>query len=145
MDEIDYHEAHEPYMGAVVDALEAAGLEVKDWFADANDPRDGCIALAEGDEDGAEYCIAWDEEKGWFYGTSPEGGHGEIQGIWWICDDVLPDPSDVVAAVRKCMAGDYSEATLDHGYYRDFEDEDDGFEERLRAYAEDTPEVPDAG
>lgn len=48
----EYHEAHEPYMGAVVDALEAAGLEVKEWFADANDPRDGCITLVGADEDG---------------------------------------------------------------------------------------------
>ncbi|MFB9530405.1 hypothetical protein [Nonomuraea roseola] len=59
-----------------------------------------------------------------------------MSGIWWICDDVLPDPSDVVAAVRKCIAGDHSQATLDHGYYRDIDDEDDdGFEERLLAYA----------
>ncbi len=143
MAEIDYHEAHEPYMGAVADALEAAGLEVKEWFADANDPRDGCITLAEGDEDGDERNVAWHEEKGWFYGISDE--RGEINTMRWICDDVLPDPADVVSAVRRCVAGDYSQASIEHGYYRDFEDEDDGFEERLRAYAEDTPEVPDAG
>jgi hypothetical protein len=143
MPEIDYHEAHEPYMGAVVDALEAAGLDVKEWFADANDPRDGCITLLQRDEDGDERNVAWHEEKGWFYGISDE--RGEINTIWWICDDVLPDPSDVVSAVQRCVAGDYSQASIDHGYYRDFEDEDDGFEERLRAYAEDTTEVPDAG
>ncbi|MET9339250.1 DUF6292 family protein [Nonomuraea sp. NPDC003804] len=135
MSEINYHEAHEPYLKAVVIALDAAGLTVGDWFADANDPRDGCITLAEPDEDGDERNVAWDEEKGWFYGTSPEDGHGEIHGIWWICDDVLPEPSDVVTAIQQCVAGDHSQATLDHGYYRDFEDDEDGFEERLRAYA----------
>jgi hypothetical protein len=139
MPEIDYHKAHEPYFKAVVIALDGAGLTVADWFADANDPRDGCITLAERDKDGDERCISWDEEKGWFYGTSPEGGRGEIQGIWWICDDVLPDPADVVEAVRQCVAGDYSKASLDHGYYRDIDDEDDdGFEEQLLAYAGDS-------
>jgi hypothetical protein len=137
MPEINYHEAHEPYIKAVVIALDAAGLTVGDWFADANDPRDGCITLAELDEDGDERCIAWHEEKGWFYGISPEGEHGEIQSIWWICDDVLPDPADVVTAVQRCVAGDYSKASLDHGYYRDFEDEDDGFEDRLLTYSRD--------
>jgi hypothetical protein len=138
MPEIDYHQAHEPYLKAVVIDLDAAGLTVADWFADANDPRDGCITLAERDEDGDEHCIAWHEEKGWFYGTSPEDGNGEIQGIWWICDDVLPDPAEVVTAVRQGIAGDFSKATLSHGYYRDIDDEDDdGFEERLLAYAED--------
>lgn len=137
----EYHEAHEPYMGAVVDALEAAGLEVKECFADANDPRDGCITLVGADEDGHERHVAWDEEKGWFYGISDE--RGEIRTIWWICDDVLPDPDEVVSAVQRCAAGDYSQASLYHGYYRDFEDENDGFEERLRAYAEDAPEATD--
>lgn len=136
MSETDYHEAHEPYMKAVVTALDAAGLKVADWFADANDPRDGCITLAEHDDDGDERCVAWHEEKGWFYGTSPEDGHGEIKNIWWICDDVLPDPTEVVEAVRLCIAGDHSKATMNHAYYRDFEDgDDDGFEERILAYA----------
>ncbi|WP_113699696.1 DUF6292 family protein [Nonomuraea lactucae] len=133
MPEIPYHKAHEPCIKAVAIALDAAGIGVGSWFADANDPRDGCIVLSEHDEDDDELCAAWDEEKGWFYGIGPESG--EIQIIWWICDDVLPEPADVVADIQRCVAGDYSQATLDHGYYRDFEDEDDGFEELLRAYA----------
>lgn len=133
MPEISYHDAHEPYMRAVVIALDAAGLTVGDWFADANDPRDGCITLAERDEDGDERSVCWHEEKGWFYGFGAE--NSQIDVIWWICDDVLPDPAEVVEAVRLCVAGDYSKASLDHGYYRDFEDEDDGFEELLAAYA----------
>ncbi|MEU4578978.1 DUF6292 family protein [Nonomuraea sp. NPDC023979] len=136
MAEITYHEAHEPYMEAVADAFDAAGLAVEDWHADANDPRDGCISLAERDADGDQRHVAWHEEQGWFYGTSAEDGHGEIRNIWWICDDVLPEPADVVAAARRCIAGDHSQATIFHGYYRHFDDEsDDGFEERLLAYA----------
>ena len=105
MPEITYHEAHSPYIETVADAFDAAGLTVGDWFADANDPRDGCITLAEPDEDGDEHCIAWDEEKGWFYGTSPEDKHGEIQGIWWIGSRRGPFRRCVRPAVRRLQPG----------------------------------------
>ncbi|MFB4294822.1 DUF6292 family protein [Nonomuraea sp. ATR24] len=134
MAELSFHRAHEPYLKAVADAFNAAGLTVGDWFADANDPRDGCITLAEREADGDQRHVAWHEEQGWFYGTSAEDDGGGIRSIWWICDDLLPSPAEVVAAVQLCIAGDHSQATLNHGYYRDAED-DDGFEERLLAYA----------
>ncbi len=132
MSEITYHTAHAPYMEAVVEALEAAGVGVEDWFADANDPRDGCITLAERAEDGDARYVAWDEEKGWLYGLGPEGG--PINLIWWICVDILPTPSEVVEAVGACVAKDYSKASIRHGNYRWFEDDEDGFEERLAGY-----------
>ena len=40
-----YHNAHEAYIGAVADCLDANGFPVADWFADPNDPRDGTIQL----------------------------------------------------------------------------------------------------
>jgi len=40
-----YHNAHEPYIWAVVKALEDAGLVVGEWSAEPNDPRDGHIGL----------------------------------------------------------------------------------------------------
>ena len=133
MPELDYHDAHGPYIKAVVTALEAAGFAVADWFADPDDPRHGCIALAESNGRGDRHFIVWDEARGWAYGTGAQGGR--IAGVGWICLDVLPEPSEVVEAVRKCMAGDYSEASLSGAAYRDWSDEDDGFEAELRAYA----------
>src|SRR5207253_6886178 len=72
-DTIDYHRAHESYIAAVVDALNAAGISVADWHADPNDPRDAAIRLGDpaavdDDDFAAEVWICWDEESGWFRG-----------------------------------------------------------------------------
>jgi hypothetical protein len=58
-----YHRAHEPYMRAVAEALEAAGVKVLDWYADPNDPRDGAIQVASDAAD--EVWLGWQEERGW--------------------------------------------------------------------------------
>jgi len=69
---IDEHRAHEPYVSAVVAALQAAGLQVQAWQADTNDLRDAAVFLApactrpaHGD---AEIVLRWNEERGWFWG-----------------------------------------------------------------------------
>lgn len=40
-----YHQAHEAHIGAVAQAVAAAGYPVDDWSAEPNDPRDGFIGL----------------------------------------------------------------------------------------------------
>lgn len=132
MAEIDYHNAHAPYTDAVAHALEVAGIEVDGWFADANDPRDSCITLARS-KPGRQRVVAWTEEKGWMYGTGPE--NDSLNAIYGICDGVLPEPAEVVEAVRRCLAGDFSSTDSYTAHLRDSEDDEDGFEERLAAYA----------
>src|SRR5690606_18967666 len=129
MPDLDYHDAHGPYIRAVVTALETAGLGVADWFADPDDPRDGCITLADSAESGDRHFIGWDGTTGSAYGTGAQAVR--LAGVRWICLDVLPEPSEVVEAVRNCMAGDYSEASQSGAAYRDWSDEDDGFEAEL--------------
>lgn len=66
---LSYHQAHEPYTAAVAEAIERLGVNVTDWFADANDPRDACITVIireETDEDDEEkLLIVWTETRGW--------------------------------------------------------------------------------
>ena len=39
MSAISYHLAHEPYIDAVAAAVTAAGVELADWGAETNEPR----------------------------------------------------------------------------------------------------------
>lgn len=129
MTDINPLKAHAAYINTVADALEKAGVAVECWHADPNEPRDGAATLAS-DEDG-QRVAGWDEESGWMYGTGPEGEGLAL--IWWISDGVLPDPGQVVTAVQACLAGDYTDASINRPYYRSFE-EDDDLDEQLAAY-----------
>src|SRR5205807_8795714 len=123
--DIDYHRAHESYIGAVVDALRAAGIAVADWLADPNDPRDGAIQLGEpGDDDdfAEEKWIGWDEQSGWMYGVDKDGRSG-LSGIRWAQLDVLPEPEAVVAWVREVLPRQMQWSEMDRPQYRGFEDE----------------------
>src|SRR5438132_496462 len=100
-DTIEYHRAHESYIAAEVDALNAAGISVADWHADPNDPRDAAIRLGDpaavdDDDFAAEVWICWDEESGWFRGVDKDGRSG-LSGIRWAQLGVLPKPRAVVA------------------------------------------------
>lgn len=66
---------HAPYIRAVAEALEAAGIPVADWRADDRVPRDGWIPLdlvrqvrlhgrPVWDHDQAG--VGWDEDHGWY-------------------------------------------------------------------------------
>src|SRR5690606_11767732 len=64
---LDFHSAHGPYITAVANEIQAAGIAVADWWADADEPRGGAIELA-GQVDGyEEVYVCWREDRGWFY------------------------------------------------------------------------------
>ncbi|MFJ5608404.1 DUF6292 family protein [Streptomyces sp. NPDC093221] len=134
---LNYHNAHQPYIAAVVSALTAAGIGVTDWFADPNDPRDACITLAtyatEPHYPGETIVLTWTEEAGWLIGG---GQPNEL--LDWVGEldtrDVLPTPQQVVVIAQTAFTA--PTRTL-HGLapvYREFVDDNDGFEQRLASY-----------
>lgn len=139
---------HDYYIKAAAEALEAADIAVVDWNADLNDPRDGWIELGR-DVTAAQYgagnevSLLWTEERGWSIGWGREGT-SRLDWIHHLGTGVLPTPDDMVgvakAAIKECPGH------LDNGsVYRSFEDQDDGFEERLAAYAPKDPTGGDHG
>jgi Family of unknown function (DUF6292) len=139
--ELSYHQAHEPYIDAVAGAVQAAGVELADWGAEANDPRDGYLEPAPPvgpgpeDEPGGLW-IAWNEERGWFYGET-KGDGGELAYVSYFGGSVLPAPETVAGLVALLVTGDGlpNEApSIGRWQYRSFDDEDDGFETDLASY-----------
>ncbi|WP_335981337.1 DUF6292 family protein [Streptomyces sp. CA2R106] len=134
---MNYHDAHRPYIGAVVNALTTAGIGVDDWFADPDDPRDACIFLAtaatETHYPGEAIVLSWNEEDGWLI-----GGGQPNEPLNWVADiytrDVLPTPQQVVTAARAALIAAPSTLYGLAPLFREFEDDTDGFEERLAAY-----------
>ncbi|HET8643101.1 MAG TPA: DUF6292 family protein [Pseudonocardiaceae bacterium] len=126
---------HETYLRAIVDALEADGIGVADWFADLNDPLDGAVELAAtataagwGDR---SVWLGWTEERGWYYGScSPQAHGGELTAIRYLAIGVLPRPAELVPQVRRIVAGDRP-GYLTPTRYRYFEDDEDGFAAQL--------------
>lgn len=100
-----YHEAHEPYLGAVAAAFEAAGVEVITWFADANDPRDGAIQIdpAAVGSGADEVWVCWQEERRWYILTEHERAGGQEPAkvvVECICDTVA-SPETVVTSTLE--------------------------------------------
>lgn len=142
----------EPYIAAVADACQAAGLHVLEFWSDDIDPRDGAISLSkvpEGDPDGEDwrqgYTLGWDERRGWMYGE-PKDAHGELCNLLWLCDGPLPEPGEVAGVARRIISGELTSRErhlmMDHVTWRDHEEEDPEFDAELAAYA--TPEAPRA-
>lgn len=99
-----YHDAHEAYIGAVAAALEAGGVEVLDWHADPNDPRDGAIqvrpagALAKADE----VWIGWQEERGWWLVTEYERpGEENSKFVYEFTCASVASPESVAVSARE--------------------------------------------
>jgi hypothetical protein len=139
--ELSCHQAHEPYIDAVAAAVQAAGVELADWGAEANDPRDGYLEPAPPigpgpeDEPGGLW-IAWNEERGWFYGET-KGDGGEFAYVSYFGGAVLPDPETVAGLVALLVTGDglpNQAPAIGRWQYRSFDDEDDGFEADLASY-----------
>jgi hypothetical protein len=135
----------EPYIAAVADACQAAGLIVAQYGSDDIDPRDGTIDIvlrpdADPDEDYRDVrTLGWNEERGWLIGQ-PKDPHGELTGILYIGASALPDPADVAEQARKVIAGELSgdeqRRLMDPVQWRSQDDEDD-FESQLAAYRDD--------
>ena len=130
-------DAHAPYIRAVADALRAAGVNVDEVEANANDPRDGYIGINRNEHDGHDLVLTWDEEHGWLRGVDRDGGGqlAQMRESW--LTDVLPTPAEVAVWCGGVLASSDSPPVPFGGFlrFRDFEDTDDGFEVRLRAYA----------
>lgn len=147
---VGYHDAHGPYIQAVAQALDDAGLAVADWHADPNDPRDGAIQLdmnKQGTIDGHplwpydEVWVGWQEERGWhLLAINHKDGAEDSRYAHNLHLGLVPNPASVVNVV-----GDKAGLALripDDGYpYGDFpghtfEDDNPEFEMALRVYRE---------
>lgn len=141
-----YHAAHEPYLSAVADAFEAAGVAVVTWFADANDPRDGAIQIDPKavDSNADEVWVCWQEERRWYILTErerPPGGQESVKAVVeCICDTVASPETVVRATLEHFKVSTDAIPSDDHpdmdfpGHY--FETENVALELALRRYAE---------
>lgn len=135
-------EPHFPYIEAVVDALNAAGLTVTDWHADANDPLDAAVELdreltAALYGETSEVWLCWTEERGWYLALSDERDNGNLSGLTDLLVGVVPGPDEMVALVRDLL--EKRPARFELGRYRDAGDDDDVADELL-AYLSDALE-----
>ncbi|MFE6686577.1 DUF6292 family protein [Streptomyces sp. NPDC057743] len=133
--------SHEPYIKAIADALNAAGLTVADWGGDDNDPRDAYIefdrtvtAPVYGEE--TEVNLLWNEERGWMAGWGDADSVPQ-NGLDWVVDlfvGVLPTPDEMVAEARTVITRIPSPQGGPYGRYRDSSTDDDDFETQLAQY-----------
>lgn len=127
---------HEPYLTAVADALRNAGHIVIDVEAHPDALRAGAIELAVGHQPGltSTTALVWHEEEGWALAAA--GDDGLIRWAWPLGCDVLAEPAAVAAGLRALLAGDLTRGRLRTlPTLRDAAADDDGFEERLAAFA----------
>ncbi|PJN37959.1 hypothetical protein CG747_26075 [Streptomyces sp. CB02959] len=140
MSEPDAYVSHAPYIEAVAEALDAAGLTVADCNADDNDPRDAYIEFdraittpAYGDD--TEVNLLWREDRGWMVGWGDADSVSQ-SGLDWIVDlfcGVLPTPDEMVAEARTVVAKIPGPQGGPYGRYRDSGD-DDGLDAQLATY-----------
>ena len=102
----------EPYIAAVADACQAAGLLVQGYDASGTRIRGGSIDLllkpdpTPAEELEALRVLGWDEEHGWFTGR-PAGSRDELTGLRFYGSDVLMAPGRVAAVTRGVLGGDF--------------------------------------
>jgi hypothetical protein len=133
---------HAPYVRAVVGAIERAGLDVDEWYADPNDPRDAAITLDRSATRAAygerPVVLGWTEERGWYWGVE-RLGDGELHQLFDSpMPDVVADPARVAEWAQTVADGTTARWPVT-GRRRD--DDEDGFVDALRSYwpREDLP------
>lgn len=136
-----YHQAHEPYIQAVAAALTAAGVEVLDWHADPNDPRDGAIRVNVFGLDYDEVWVCWQEERRWTVLLIDEHADGR-EPSRWVYDleaGTVFSPESVVRAFAEHTgitldppADDFPDLDFPE---HEFETDNVALELALRAYA----------
>lgn len=156
-----YHDAHEPYLRAVADALDAADIPTAGWFAEPNDPRDGFIDLdldRQPSIDGRpawphdEVAVCWQEERGWWILAvdkldPPHQNKGNWQtdqrNVYDLGVATVASPATVAAAVAE-HAGltveipDDGHPDLDFPDHQ-FDDDNPALELALRHYRTEAP------
>jgi hypothetical protein len=94
------------YIELVADAV---GLGDPSWFVQTDQPANAYIALAERLPlfPNRDVALLWDEDTGWALGlesTLESTSSGELLVLRRLCDEVVPSPEDVAAAVREAFA-----------------------------------------
>lgn len=147
-----YHQAHEAYIGAVAEAVAAAGYPVDDWSAEPNDPRGGFIGLnvdvcGESSTNAIwvndEVNLAWSEDRGWALVTVLESHRSEGRFVYDLPVPRVASPSTVAFAVAGQIGEDvavYADGHPDLDFpEHSFEDDNVPFEQALAHYREVTP------
>ncbi|MDG4792097.1 DUF6292 family protein [Micromonospora sp. WMMD1102] len=99
-----YHQAHEPYIRAVADALTASGVKVLNWYADPNDPRDGAIQVNTFGLDYDEVWVCWQEERRWYVLLVEEHeGREASRNVYDLDAGTVFSPESVVRAFAEHM------------------------------------------
>jgi hypothetical protein len=97
------HEAHDPYITAVAHELQRAGVEVLEWFANPDDPRNGAIELADPMPGYEQTHIAWREDMGWYYMPSSDSSSAHADRTIELEVGFLDEPHEVAAAACKAL------------------------------------------
>jgi hypothetical protein len=100
---LHYHRAHEPYIAAVAHELERLGVDVEEWFANPDEPRDGAIELAVPLPGYEQTHIAWREDMGWYYMPSKDNSSALADYTVDLPVGHLAEPFDVAAAYCKVI------------------------------------------
>jgi hypothetical protein len=89
------------YIELVADAV---GLTDPSWFVQTDQPANAYIALAERLPlfPNRDVALLWDEDTGWALGLESTSS-GELLVLRRLCDEVVPSPEDVAAAVREAF------------------------------------------
>lgn len=148
---VGYHQAHEAYIQAVADALDAAGLTTADCHADPNDPRDGWISFdmdRQGRIDGEplwqydEVGVGWSEDRGWHLLTIDDPHGRDSRFVTEFAVARVASPVTVVLEVASQAGLALELADDDHPDAdfpeHSFEDDDVAFELALHRYADAT-------
>ena len=139
--------AHAGYIRAVAGALEAAGIPVADWRADAGEPRDGWIPFDLARQvrlhgrpvwDQDEAGIGWSEDGGWYLLTVDDPGGRGVRATRKLDLATVAAPASVARAVAR-LASLALPPVGGEGPDRDFpghraEVPDSAFEDALLAY-----------
>ena len=127
--------AHLPYLDAVADALEAAGLNAGRPEDSSDEWRSGFINIATGpdgdpDDDSEDhFVLCWDWRHGWFSGWDSQDG---IRWIEYYTGPVTAGPAEVASAAGARLAGNREDWSMDQpGWNHD--PDDGGYEEDFAA------------
>lgn len=143
-----YHKAHEDYLLAVSEAFSAAGFDVDDWSAEANDPRDGYVSLnvATNREESpdnpiwtnAEVFASWSEDRGWSLVTVEESHRNSGRYVYDLDVARVAAPATVAIAAAEKIGDVPADVTDNHPDVdfpeHTFEVDDVPFELALRHY-----------
>lgn len=126
--------AHLPYLEAVTDALQAAGLDAGRVEDSSDEWRAGLISIATGTDDDpddgdGDFMLCWDWRHGWFSGWHSRDG---IRYIEYYTGPVTADPAEIAAAASARLDGNRGEWTMNQpGWNHD--PDDDGYDKDFAA------------